>query len=306
MDTSCNSGIIAECGGKKYIISSEGEISCELPDVIKSKLGYPEIGRLCLPVKKVDTYMGIQTYRARIQSPPTSTVKAIKHKGFGSQDEITYVDTAIAKLTPTDDPMKGNIFGGNLEITDSRYTRETDFKPLSEEESNTHLWRGMSGEEWEETLKHRTVSSKGEYNLGDIQKGATYFSESARQALSYSAGFAPWTFMPTWTKPAVVIRIKRPTNVEMLTENKPEVGIKGTVPLSEIDKVYEVRLATEQPGDLEVLVDTRYKQVKTGSRSGQSQHRVVREVPQTEWETFLRRKDVGKCTPECSLKGWGE
>ena len=259
----------------------------ELPPDIKHGLGYPEIDRLNLKViKEVKQYDSIR-YQTLIESPPTKSVERFDIKGLGDREEGLNIDTAIAQFTPTKDPMEGNVFGGNIRITDKRYTSEREFVPLQEKDSSTNLWRGMSGEEWQDTIRRGLVSSKGEYNLGDIQKGATYFSEDASQALNYSAGFAPWSLMPTWTKPAVVIQIKRPSGIELITGIKPEVGIKGNIPISNIEKVYEIRLVSERSGSMDVIVDNYTKKPKIGSRSAPSQSYAIREVPKSEWSTLI-------------------
>jgi hypothetical protein len=260
----------------------------ELPPEIKSRLGYPEINRLNLPINKITNYYGETTYQTSIESPPIPSVITFDIKSLGSSREGLHVDTSIADFAPTADPMEGNIFGGNLSIKDRRYTADRDYIPLKEVKSDTELWRGMSGEEWVDIVKRGIICSKGEYNIGDMQKGATYFSEDARQALNYAAGFAPWTLMPTWTKPAVVVRIKRPIDKDLITAMKPEVGIKGCIPISSIGAVYEVRLVSERPGYLDVSVDKYTKSVSIGSRGSPSQSYAIREVPRCEWDSFIK------------------
>ena len=65
---------------------------------------------------------------------------------------------------------------------------------VPEEPQEGVLWRGMSGGEYKNLLEQGFLESKGEYNIGDTQKGLTIFSEDPRTAEMYAHDFAPRDF----------------------------------------------------------------------------------------------------------------
>jgi hypothetical protein len=261
-------------------------MAIELPENIKKQLKTPGIKRIRLPIIKVHQGYREKIVSCAIESPKIPSVKAYP---VGKGKTIN-VDNNIADFETTKDVFEGNIYGGNLTIKDKRYTlfnNYEDFEPLSKRKFiKPSFWRGMSGEEWQDVLNTKFVCSKGEYNLGDDEIGTTYFSEDPTQALHYASGFAPWTFKPTFKTPSVVIRIKEP--VMPYTVKPPEVSIKGCIPLTDVEKVYEVKLVAEKPGELDVIIKD--EGVSEGSRASQSQYIVLREVPLDEWGSFVNGK----------------
>jgi hypothetical protein len=222
-------------------------------------------------------------YKAVLRSPPTPSVKQFPMK-YG---DYVSVDTSIVDFRPEEDRTKQNVFGGIITLKDHRYKMHKDSELMSEERNPACLWRGMSAEEWLTAIKAGAIRSAGEYNIGQREMGYTYFSEEARQALHYASGFAPWQFMPTWKLPAVVVQVKRPSDGRLDTSRPPEVGIKGEIPLSDIAAVYEIRVAVERPGYIEYTYHPG-GQLTEGSRSTQDQNYVIRQVPPSEWGTFIR------------------
>jgi len=285
---------------KRIMKGSWAALSKEiLPSEIKYKLPYPkeEMDRLQFDVKKtrISPYQdwGEDTYELEMVSPPQKYVKEVvlPSKYGKERDERYLVDEGLVSFKPTKDKLRGNVYGGNIKIKDKRYSLIRNFKELTKEgKDEEYLWRGMSSKEWEDTQKRGYVKSKGEYNLSN-QQGLTYFSVNPRQARSYAAGFTPWTLIPTWKEPAVVVRVKKPEHSRLeLRQGSDEVGVSGSVPISDIDKVYEIRVAAEKPGYLDIIVDKRTGKACTGSQCTPSQHYAVRDVPKGEWGTFLEYK----------------
>jgi hypothetical protein len=259
----------------------------ELPEEIRKKMGLPD--RLIYPLKETKENYLEKIYRAGIESAPIPSLKRVKRR-YPYDDDEMIVDTDIAEFTPNDDPYSD---WSNITIKDKRYEHEDKFKPLewlyAKDRDKTHLWRGMSGEEWQDIVRRGYIESKGDYNFTN-QKGLTYFSYNPGQALHYASSFAPWQYTATWKKPAVVIQIKWPAEDRLVIEQPPEVGVKGRIPLSDIEKIFELRIAAEEPGRIDVIETGRgYSE---GSRTSTSHHLIVREVPPSEWATFIWRNPL--------------
>jgi len=101
------------------------------------------------------------------------------------------------------------------------------------------LWRGMSGGEYKNLLEQGFLASKGEYNIGESQKGLTIFSTNPRTAEMYAHDFAPRDFKATPESPAYVVGIRKPSDsVPQQGASGPEFGVRGQIPLENIIKVY--------------------------------------------------------------------
>ena len=74
------------------------------------------------------------------------------------------------------------------------------------------IYRGMSAEEYRNAMDDGFIQSKGKYNIGDEQKGLTFFSLSPSQAQTYANDFTPAGFKATPDRPAYVVAIKLPDN----------------------------------------------------------------------------------------------
>lgn len=116
------------------------------------------------------------------------------------------------------------------------------------------LWRGMSREEYEQARDRGYFESDGNHNIGDIQKGHTFFSTDPEQAGNYATWFAPPQFKPTFTHPGYVIGIPdRPDLPRGADPTRPdpsstEVGVPGRVPFSEVTHHYVGRPSVIRPG----------------------------------------------------------
>jgi hypothetical protein len=104
------------------------------------------------------------------------------------------------------------------------------------------IYRGMSAEEYRNAMDDGFIQSKGKYNIGDEQKGLTFFSFSPSQAQTYANDFTPAGFKATPDRPAYVVAIKLPDNDYPIGQvNGSEVGLKGAISTDEIVSVFEGR-----------------------------------------------------------------
>ena len=104
------------------------------------------------------------------------------------------------------------------------------------------IYRGMSAEEYRSAMDDGFIQSKGKYNIGDEQKGLTFFSLSPSQAQTYANDFTPAGFKATPDRPAYVVAIKLPDNDYPIGQvNGSEVGLKGAISTDEIVSVFEGR-----------------------------------------------------------------
>lgn len=112
------------------------------------------------------------------------------------------------------------------------------------------IHRGMSHDEYHNILKTGKIESKGRYNIGDQQKGLTYFTTKADSAGSYATSFAPNSKKPTPEKGAYIVSIKRPSedrikHVEGTGEH--EVGVIGPISSNDIVAVYHGKVISHTP-----------------------------------------------------------
>jgi hypothetical protein len=125
--------------------------------------------------------------------------------------------------------------------------------PGAQREEGT-IYRGMSADEYENIQNTGLIQSKGEYNIGDQQRGLTYFGHRPEQAEFYAGAFAPPQNKPTFDKPAYVIAARKPPpeqlgNPDYLggIESKDEIGVTGALPAEDIKKVYRGNVVRYAP-----------------------------------------------------------
>lgn len=99
------------------------------------------------------------------------------------------------------------------------------------EEDEGSIYRGMSDEELLAALEAGFIESTGGHNIGEAQRGLTYFSSDPRQAASYAGTFAPYNWLPSFRHPGFVVRIPRPEDVEIHPRFPTEIGVRGRVPM---------------------------------------------------------------------------
>ena len=101
------------------------------------------------------------------------------------------------------------------------------------------IWRGMSGGEYKNLLEQGFLESKGDYNIGESQKGLTIFSSNPRTAEMYAHDFAPREFKATPESSAYVVGIRKPSGAIPQTQINPsEFGVTGQIPIEDILSVY--------------------------------------------------------------------
>jgi len=108
------------------------------------------------------------------------------------------------------------------------------------------LYRGMSAKEYAAFQQTGQVQTAGAYNMGDQQKGLTYFTTDPQSAASYSNGFAPAEFKPSPGNPAYVVGVKTPSadrlrNMYGQAGNmgvSDERGVVGSIPASDVVSVH--------------------------------------------------------------------
>lgn len=130
------------------------------------------------------------------------------------------------------------------------------------------LYRGMSYEEYTSAMRSGAFKSEGSYNIGEQEKGLTYFSSDPRQAQSYAHGFAPWQYAATPTRPAVVVAVKDPGGHIVHPQRPSEIGITGKVPTSSIKQVYFGKPYAIKAGQIDVINE--FGRVAEGSRMSPS------------------------------------
>ena len=179
------------------------------------------------------------------------------------QSDGTMVDIGENKIIP--DPESDMLFDKKVQFTDIRkliadkniddYVDEGLLSPQEiqkaiKNQTKGKLYRGMSFEEFEEAFKNGYFKSKGKYNIGEAQKGATFFSPNPETAAMYSNDFTPAGFRATPDKPAIVIEIDAPKKGEKFVEGQElktitvpdynnEVGIFGEIPFSRVNKIFQ-------------------------------------------------------------------
>ena len=103
------------------------------------------------------------------------------------------------------------------------------------------IFRGMSAEEFANFQKNKYIQSLGTHNIGEGQKGLTYFSVNPDEARSYAHSFAPSEFKPDPSRPAYVVAAKRPPDESIARvpgTGESEVGVMGQIPREDVTNVY--------------------------------------------------------------------
>lgn len=105
------------------------------------------------------------------------------------------------------------------------------------EREEGYLFRGMSDEELLNALESGYFESRGEHNLGEEQRGLTYFSPDPDKAAYYAGGFAPLNWLPSFKHPGFVAKIpRRRKSAEVPVPGIPdEIGLRGRIPLDDME-----------------------------------------------------------------------
>ena len=158
------------------------------------------------------------------------------------------------------------------------------------------IYRGMSYEEYQSALKNGNFASMGGYNLGDEQKGLTYYSSEPAQAVNYAHSYAPWAFKAVPGRPAVVVGVADPGGHIVNPQQPTELGINKPVPTSAIREVYLGEPIISQPGYVEVIQENGRPPME-GSRNSPS--------ITVEWRKQSEPADL-KIVPPPQKAAWGK
>ena len=112
------------------------------------------------------------------------------------------------------------------------------------------IYRGMSADEYENILRTGQIQSAGTHNIGDQQKGLTYYSTDPVTAESYASSFAADQHRPTWQKPAYVVAVQAPPSNRIRSvpgTGEHEVGVQGAISADDIVAVYQGKVVALTP-----------------------------------------------------------
>jgi hypothetical protein len=132
------------------------------------------------------------------------------------------------------------------------------------------IYRGISAEEYEAIQKTGRIESKGEYNIGESQRGWTLYSTNPENAANYASGFTPVQFNATPEKPAYVIAVKKPDDVMpgipgQTLEGTHERAVDRALSADDIVEVYEGHPYLDKGVRTEIYED--FGAVRDGSAS---------------------------------------
>jgi len=131
--------------------------------------------------------------------------------------------------------------GNIIASKDVTIPREGFSYDLPAQADPSKIFRGMSAEEFANFQKNNYLQSLGTHNIGEGQKGLTYFSVNPDEARSYAHGFAPSEFKPDPSRPAYVVAAKRPPDESIARvpgTGESEVGVMGQIPREDVTNVY--------------------------------------------------------------------
>ena len=140
------------------------------------------------------------------------------------------------------------------------------------------IWRGMSGGEFKNLLREGFLKSKGDYNIGEVQKGLTIFSRDPRMAEMYAHDFAPRDFKATPESSAYVVGIRKPSDaVPQAHKRLDEFGVRGQIPLEDIIKVYRGNVFRPKSDTHRAVLD--WQEVPVSSLSEASNYSGFEKLP---------------------------
>ena len=269
--------------GKPFSVDEHPEISEKLLSEIEKQDDYfanrvkeVRAKHLFFPIILEQAYGNYRGTFAYIQKPNKNTVLQIRKKDWGDAEGIR-PNVILYDSSLVDENY--NILDTRFEKYDQNYgenwmTRDTDEK---------HLYRGMSGEEFNDAIKNGYFKSDANMNFSR-QEETTSFAQNSQQAFSYAFGFAAWHDMATFDSPRYVIKVRREGIDYQINEVK-EADVISNVPISNLVTVWEIRLTETQYGDVELV--TRKGMIEEGSRSMAFSRAIVREWSAQEVEGII-------------------
>jgi hypothetical protein len=138
------------------------------------------------------------------------------------------------------------------------------------------VYRGMSAEEWNASIKSGVLQSLGSHNMD--QDGLTFYG-SADTAEYYSTGFAPFAYQTAPGRDGVVIEIPRNLVMDHTNDSRipqSEFAHAGSIPLSSVTSRYVMRATGFEDG----MVESVYNggKIYEGSRMSPSVPRAILSV----------------------------
>lgn len=245
---------------------------------------YPQLkGRHNVNLKKIRKHQfGNKSYDMTVTSPRTPSVK----------DSIYYRQWDEEKKYPQHKTYDADLINENGEIVDDRYKEPDQVFNRDRTSSEDYMYRGISAPELRNIMSAGYIQSDAHLNF-ENQQNVTCFADNADQAFSYAGGFAPWYEAPSYEEPGYVLEVKK--SPHGVVNRVGEIEVPGRVSNTDINKVYEVKIAEENAGNFDVRADylnmeTGISPLREGSSLGLSQKYLIREVPMEEWgESYYDR-----------------
>jgi hypothetical protein len=165
-----------------------------------------------------------------------------KFEARTSRPSPEYYDPKLAELKTFD---KGDLL--ELTVAKPKEGLSTKIEPLPEKDI---IYRGMAAEEYETFLKTGRIETRGDYNFPG-QEGLTYWAKDVDSAVSYANSFAPWSYKPTFEKPAYVVAARVPEEIRVIEgTGDNEVGVARPVLKDEIMGLWRGDVYSHAPGDM--------------------------------------------------------
>lgn len=188
-------------------------------------------------------------------------------------DTVSYLNRKDDKMDSLYDPKLADLktFDAGTAIEYQMPVLKPGFKdtitPLPDKDI---IYRGISADEYEYIQKTGFVKSKGEYNIGEEEKGLTFWSPRTETAETYSNSFAPWQYKATFEKPAYIIAMKKPSADRIMDRSHitmdDEVAVKGSISKSEIVATFIGKPYDSRAGYFELRRLGQSNEYKIGSR----------------------------------------
>lgn len=136
----------------------------------------------------------------------------------------------------------------NLKLIDRRYVDYYSFFTSLKEYDPIHLFRGMSGQEFNEAVKRGFFESNKSRNIPG-QPNVTYYAQDFQTALLYTNFKSGWRERPAFDKPNYVIKVKR-KGLHYFINKDEEAGVKGAISVNKLFEVWEIRLLASECNDI--------------------------------------------------------
>jgi diguanylate cyclase (GGDEF)-like protein len=180
------------------------------------------------------------------------------------------------------DPRLADVGPNKNGYVEAKPKPDTGLTSLPNDKTEGILYRGMSALEYEAIQSTGQIESRGDFNIGEEQKGTTSFGLTPATAESYASGIASWHEKPTFESPGYVIAVRRPTDASRFsnapgTDAGSEVSVSGSIPASEIVTVWRGDVFDFEPGTIQFSTDLG-SGFHSGSRSSSSPRLVWNEV----------------------------